>query len=598
MQVFQLFFRITICIFVTLPATAQSTIQFKVSDVKPPEGHQVGIRGNKAPLSWDQSVSLDKQGDGYATTLTFAETEGILEFKFVTFDNEDQANWESNSNRKLKLKGESATSSHVWDMEQYIDPTTVPPIEVAGLMEDYALLEQMVLDIHPGTYRYLDSAGVKGALSVLEQSFQQPLTHGEAYLAINKMLAKIQCAHTFASLYNQNSTVQSVIHLGKDKLPFAFRWIEDQMVVTHDATSTGLLTTGTVIRSINGHSIEEIVDQILPFISRDGNTPANQKAQLEVLGYDFQYYAFDAYFSLLYAPRTSVTLEITDPQGLSSTIEVSLTTRYDRNKQFLKRYQDFPRIQDDLWGFEVIDANSAKLTLNSFALMGWKSLSMDYKQFLYRSFDEVKTKNIKNLLVDIRLNNGGNDEILGELLTYFDVDRIRIEDMEGRTRYRSYPETLKAHTRSWGGPEPWYYNLKADKASDGYYHFPKDGLINQKNKKKPNYFKGNVFLLTSSHNASLAYYTNKSFRLLNIGHIIGEETGGNLRGINGGQIVFLTLPNSGITIDFPVMGMFAYTEQPDRGILPDELVSQSYQDFIEQIDTQQQFVLEQLINNQ
>ena len=38
--------------------------------------------------------------------------------------------------------------------------------------------------------------------------------------------------------------------------------------------------------------------------------------------------------------------------------------------------------------------------------------------------------------------------------------------------------------------------------------------------------------------------------------MVGQVTGGNLRGINGGAFFFLNLPNSRLEIDLPLIGQF------------------------------------------
>lgn len=60
---------------------------------------------------------------------------------------------------------------------------------------------------------------------------------------------------------------------------------------------------------------------------------------------------------------------------------------------------------------------------------------------------------------------------------------------------------------------------------------------------------------------------------------MGEPTGGNLRGINGGAFFFLRLPKTGLEIDLPLIGQFpANSLPPDRGLLPDVLVQPTVAD--------------------
>ena len=90
--------------------------------------------------------------------------------------------------------------------------------------------------------------------------------------------------------------------------------------------------------------------------------------------------------------------------------------------------------------------------------------------------------------------------------------------------------------------------------------------------------------MASAANTSLAFYTTYRFKYQNIGKVIGQETGGNLNDINGGQILFLTLPNTRIEIDFPVMGGFTTQSQPNTGVMPHVEVAYTVQDIIDQSD--------------
>ncbi len=66
--------------------------------------------------------------------------------------------------------------------------------------------------------------------------------------------------------------------------------------------------------------------------------------------------------------------------------------------------------------------------------------------------------------------------------------------------------------------------------------------------------------------------------------IIGSETGGYRKGTNGGQLFFLWLPHSKIEIDIPLIGYYPLTEQSDRGLLPDILVTPTLEDLLSKKD--------------
>ncbi len=564
---------------------SQTLITFKVEDLPNVEGKSVGIRGNIPPLNWGNSLLLTKTKEGFQTELSFSDSIQTLEFKFVIEEKGKEVVWETNENRVLKIEDtKPILSESKWSIEEAVDINSLKLLSVQELQEDYLLMEKMVLEILPGTYRYNDKASIQKALAELKEKFQQPLSYGQAYLALAKLTGSIKCDHTQVGLNNQNKVINSIIHYQKDKLPFTFLWLEDKMIVDYNVSNSNQIKRGTRILKINDIEVEEIRKTMLPYIAADGSTDQNRIFKMQVDGYDFRYNAFDVLFPLLYPFKgDSISIEFQNHKEMSiSSNHLKTLTREERFKKLIKKYPDFPKSRDDLWDLKIIDSNTALLSLNSFGLLGWKSMTIDYKEFLATSFEKMRTQKIEKLVIDIRKNMGGNDEIKDELFSYLIPKTKSNFEREGRSRYQSFPKDLRPHVKTWGD-EPWFFELKPDRedVEKGYYIF-ENNFNRKKRKLKKNAFQGKVFMLCSAANTSLAFYTAYQFKQEQIGELIGEETGGNLNDINGGQILFFTLPNSQIEIDCPIMGGFSLKKATDSGVVPDVIIP---------------FTLEDLINN-
>ncbi len=567
---------------------SQSSVTFVVADLPALEGQKVGIRGSALPLSWERSLPLKKDGERYYISLEFADSLERIEFKFVLFDDDQEVIWEGTQNRFLRLKAGQQQAKHSWNVTQIVDVTSLPTLQPDQLMEEYQLIETMVLSVHPGTYRYQSEASIRRALERLKADFEQPMPHGQVYLAIAKMMAQIQCGHTKAGLYNQKATIHSLIHGQQDKLPFSFTWIGDKMVVLQNASQSELLKAGTEIVRINGVETSIIQKQLIPYMSADGATDKTRMALLSVAGYDFDFYPFDVFFPLLFPlSDQAVSLDVKGAQDtIAKQIRVGTLTREKRAKILAGRYPDFPETTDDLWHFKITDDGIGILELNSFALYGLGHLTIDYKAFLADVFEQLQKRSIQHLIVDIRQNKGGNDEIKHELFTYFPFDEEAPSfERIGKTRYLEFPEVLKPYVRTWGD-NPWYFNLKPDRVDEqnGYYLFEESFVDRYANRKKAA-FDGNLYLLTSPLNTSLAFYLAADFKQKQLGTIIGQETGGNLRDINGGQILILYLPHSEIAVEFPVMGGFTLKEVANEGVAPDIIVQPKVIDVVNNRDT-------------
>ncbi|MEM6379331.1 MAG: S41 family peptidase [Bacteroidota bacterium] len=596
-------YRLLLLIIITLlnlNLGAQTSVNFIVKDLPRNNQLKVGIRGSEAPLSWTTSKEMKPVDDHYEIELSFPTDIQEVEFKFVLFNAKDEATWESNDNRFLRLKGQSKlTSSHQWDQEQLIELSALPLLQPEQLLEDYQLIEKMVLDIHPGTYRYNDKASIQANLAALKATFQQPLSYRQAYLAMSKLTASLQCNHTMVGIYNQKATINSLIHRQADKLPFSFTWIDDQMIVLENASNIEGLKRGARILSIDQRPVAEIQATLVPYMPADGATDHQRKAYLAVSGYDFTYYPFDVFYPLVF-PVKNGQVEIEFQNFGDKEIQTASTptlTREQRMAILQKRYSNFPNSNDDLWGFEITDDKIGILTLNSFTLYGYGKLSLDYKAYLADIFRQLKKEKIQQLIIDIRENSGGNDEIKYELFKYLSYNKNAPGfERVGKTRYLEFPEMLKPHIKTWGD-NPWFYYLEPDQPNpvDGYYTFTENEK-DPSSKKKKDAFTGEVYLMTSAVNVSLAFYLAADFKQKQIGKIYGAETGGNQRDINGGQILFLYLPNSGIEVEFPVMGGFTLAERPNRGIIPDVFTKPTQAGIANGIDDQLNHLLMEIRN--
>jgi C-terminal processing protease CtpA/Prc len=85
-------------------------------------------------------------------------------------------------------------------------------------------------------------------------------------------------------------------------------------------------------------------------------------------------------------------------------------------------------------------------------------------------------------------------------------------------------------------------------------------------------------VLTSPQNSSATFQFAGIVKSTGLGTLIGETTGGNRRGINGGAFFFARLPESGLEFDLPLIGYFPHAAEPDAGIEPDLFVANSARD--------------------
>ncbi|MEM9547819.1 MAG: S41 family peptidase [Bacteroidota bacterium] len=551
----------------------QRTVTFHLDATGIKDNSIVGIRGNTSPLKWDKSLKMRRNTDNYSIEISFDESVSTIEFKYVIEKKKD-VQWEYTENRVLNLDDSKDTSLYHTMNYIEVDIDNLEPLSTDQMLKDFALVKRIILDVHPGTYRYRTKEEIENILDELQNTLKSERSIGAFYLTLSKLLAYIQCDHTFVSYYNQNSTIKTVIHRQKDKLPFTFKWVGDAMVVLKDA-SPEKIKRGTVITKIDGVSVSKIKDSLMDYIRADGANNSSRMAQLEIKGYQFRYDGFDVFYPLLF-PSSKSTFELeANYKGENFVLHVPKITRIERSKILKQRFTDHPVSREDLWDFAKLSDGVSYLKMGSSTFF---NDSFEWKEYLKNVFKEIRKGKSKNIIIDIRENEGGLDAISEELVKYMLKGSPQSSEFISKSRYLKFPESIKPFISSWG--DPWYFDLQdKEYTKDGdYYSFQESENLESHDHKISKKLKADIYLLVSPINTSAMFYLTKFFKEHQLGTLIGQETAGNLNGINGGQILFLELPNSGLTIDFPVIGSFSSTKMENKGISPDILVSASLRD--------------------
>ena len=427
----------------------------------------------------------------------------------------------------------------------------------ANPADDIAILRRAYETLHPGLYRYAAPATITARFDALDRVWRQAPSLSARYLLLSRFLATVRCGHTYANFYNQKVPVRDALFARHNRLPFLFRWLGTRMIVTADPANVGL-RPGDEIVAIDGRPAPAILAALLTVARADGHNDAKRRMLMSVQAID-RYESFDIYYPLLFPAGDRFRLEVRSPGGAIRTQIVDAIGLDQR------RAQRSPEPKDDgktpLWQCEI-DGSVALMTMPSWGLYDSK---WNWRGWLDAQFEAIASAGANTLILDLRRNEGGEDcgvPIIARRITR----PIPFSDERRLVRYRRVPDDLIPYLDTW---DTRFRELGKDAtaAGPGWFRLPDEGDDMIQPAAKP--FAGRMIVLVSPENSSATFQFANLVKRQRLGILIGEPTGGNLRGINGGCFFFLRLPGSGLEADLPLIGRFPATPQPDSGLMPD-----------------------------
>ena len=446
-----------------------------------------------------------------------------------------------------------------------------------AMRSDISILCDAYASLHPGLYRYMTPANFQRERQRLDRFAATPHTLGDFYLALSAFTASVRCGHSFPNPANQTPAVASALFGKPDRLPFAFRWLDRRMIVTADLGSGHHLPIGSEVVAIDGISARDMLAKMLPYARTDGSNDARKVADLGIPG-DADDPTFDVLRALLFPssdPSAHVMVRIS---GRGETIVSPLMTAAARNGALRHPSKDSPYS----WTFEV-RGQVGILTMPTWAVF---HKNWDWQGFIDTSLDTAVDCQLSGIVIDVRDNGGGLDcgaAIIARLIEA----PLPADSYSRHVRYRKIPDRLAPYLKTWDRSfKDWGASASGPDAA-GFYTLTRPGAASDTDTIQPKgrRFAGRVAVLVGPKNASATFGFASLMQRQRLGTLVGEQTGGNRRGINGGAFFFIGLPASGVEVDLPLIAYWPETLQPDVGIMPDITVSAQTADIQAERDT-------------
>ncbi|MGB1207493.1 MAG: S41 family peptidase [Chitinophagales bacterium] len=458
----------------------------------------------------------------------------------------------------------------------------------AELLEDFDLMVNSLKEAHGGLYWYSNAVEFDSICVVQRNKIDNNTSSLAFYNLITPIITSIKEGHTNVSISKDISN-----HLkAKDLyLPILTKTIDGNLFLLNDIQKHK--TKGYSIAAINGVPIETVLDEILNSIPADGYITTSKFYRLNSNG-------FSNYYSDLYDISKTNSLTLVHPNA-KDTIALKNVKSIDSKSirairtDCFKHRKGGNNLPLDL---ELLNKSTGLLRLNTFEQHRFEA-ERGFEKILDSLFHVVQKKNIEHLILDLRYNRGGEEHYSALTFSYLtDAPFEQYEYVQTNAFDYSFFEHTNYNSKENRDELLGYLNDEHDKAMDGRILRKKTVLPAPDNQE--NAFTGNIYVLTSGKTYSAAALFASLVRSHTNAVFVGQETGGCYYGNTGGFRIRLTLPNSKLGIDIPLLRFVNKVDNIfplGRGIIPHHKVEQGVEDYILGNDKQLEFILNLIKND-
>ena len=432
------------------------------------------------------------------------------------------------------------------------------------LQSDYTLLRNILEQKHPSLYWYTPKDSMDFYFDSLYHAIPDSMTELQfGWNIIAPLTQTIHCGHTSFGMsknwgrYIQNKTIPSI--------PIYVKVWGDTMIVTANLNKKdSVLKPGTLITSINNLGVKQMVNKMFQYLPEDGY--ADNVNYLRISS-NFPYFhrnVFGIYknYKIGYTDSSGKEKNITVPmwvpqQDTAKKKEIKPLVKIPKKELKRNRIANARSMQIDS------SINTAIITLNTFSNGGGRHLRI----FFHHCFEKIKEQQVKNVVLDLR-GNGGGDITMSSLLTkYVRNTPFKVADSAYSVAKNFSPYTGKIKGGFWSNLGLIFLSKKR---KDGLYHFGywERHLFIPKTK---NHFDGKLFVLINGPTFSAStLFCNVVKGQENV-TIAGEEAGGGWHGNNGIMIPDITLPVTKLRVRLPFFRIVQYNhvQKDGRGVMPD-----------------------------
>jgi hypothetical protein len=441
-----------------------------------------------------------------------------------------------------------------------------PKIAPAKLLQDLQTLHKVLEQNHPSMYWYTPKDSMDLHFSRALASVKDSMSAWQFRNVVATYLAQIKCGHT--SVHFSPKLTKWYTAFRFPQFPLQLKvWKDSAVVIGNLYAKDSILKRGTIVTSINQLPVSALVDSMYSILSTDGNS-INFKSQVLTNN-------FSSWYKARFGNQDSVyQISYIDSLGNKQTTQIAAYAPPKPKKDSLSKSNvvssktKTPKPAPIKKWTLLVDstANTAFMNLSSFSGKG-------FRKFIRRSFRTIQNRGVKNLVIDLRSNGGGEIKNSTLLTQYISDHSFKIADsVVAKNRgIRKIPMSSYLDVMGYALAKV----MISKKASDGGFHINRY----EKHYYQPftkNHFDGHVYILQGGFTFSAStLFTSPLIKQKNV-TIVGEETGGGYYGNSAILIPNIKLPHSKLLFRLPLYRMVMDKTRPKGGgVIPNVLVEPS-----------------------
>jgi len=267
------------------------------------------------------------------------------------------------------------------------------------------------IQIHPALYVFTSKEQFMQLYNRQKNLITKPLDTISFFIIANPLVAAIGCGHS-----GLRPPQEFWEDAGPVLFPLKLVFLGNKFYSLRDYDGKGLVPKGAEILSICGFSMDQIKNSLYPLLSSDGFMESGKRHRLEIR-FPFlfaYYYGFHEKFPIVCresekSSKKQVVLDAIDYKILGRKHEM------DEGRELIPPGPDL--------NLKILDnINTAVMTIKTFV---YYSEREKFYSFVDTAFERIHKDNIRNLILDLRNNGGGDPFCAAHLLSYLESKPVK-----------------------------------------------------------------------------------------------------------------------------------------------------------------------------